>query len=276
MHTGAARERGFALILAVLALMLLTFLGLTLSTTTSTELQIATNYRWSQQALYNAEAWIEAGKIVLRAIPDDWSKVLPPRRAAAWTPGSAPRCPGAPGCTAPNTTASLRNWELADCDSWAGVGYGVILDDSVILGALNGGQAKAGPYQDVASFRGQQVRGTFTLWVRRDLEAPTSSTLGDDPGTPPTNAVSTLVLTAEGTAPRVSAGDPNGLARRAVRVLQVKLTRADAVQTACDSAEGQQGATAAGANFGACAPLGAGGLGQLSAGGGTQADTGVK
>jgi len=47
-------ERGFALILAILSLMLLTFLGLTLATTTSTELQIATNYRWSQQALYNA------------------------------------------------------------------------------------------------------------------------------------------------------------------------------------------------------------------------------
>jgi len=47
-------ERGFALILAILALMLLTFLGLTLATSTSTELRIATNYRWNQQALYNA------------------------------------------------------------------------------------------------------------------------------------------------------------------------------------------------------------------------------
>ena len=58
-------ERGFALILAILSLMLLTFLGLTLATTTSTELQIATNYRWSQQALYNAEAGLEAARIVL-------------------------------------------------------------------------------------------------------------------------------------------------------------------------------------------------------------------
>ena len=47
-------EGGFALILAILALMLLTFLGLTLATTTSTELRIATNYRWNTQALYNA------------------------------------------------------------------------------------------------------------------------------------------------------------------------------------------------------------------------------
>ena len=44
-------ERGFALIVALLALVLLTFLGLTMTLTTSTELQISTNYRWSQQAL---------------------------------------------------------------------------------------------------------------------------------------------------------------------------------------------------------------------------------
>ena len=47
----ARGESGFALVLAILSLMLLTFLGLTLATTTSTELQIATNYRWSQQAV---------------------------------------------------------------------------------------------------------------------------------------------------------------------------------------------------------------------------------
>ena len=45
-------QSGFALVLALLALLLLTFLGLTLAVTTSTELQIATNYRWSEQARY--------------------------------------------------------------------------------------------------------------------------------------------------------------------------------------------------------------------------------
>ena len=62
------REAGFALILAILALMLMTFLGLTLATSTSTELQIATNYRYSQQALYNAYAGVDVGKVVLRNI----------------------------------------------------------------------------------------------------------------------------------------------------------------------------------------------------------------
>ena len=68
-----------ALVLAIMALMLLTFLGLTLATTTSTELQIATNYRWSQQALYNAEAGIEAAKAILRSMPvgTSWATLLP-------------------------------------------------------------------------------------------------------------------------------------------------------------------------------------------------------
>ena len=65
---GQRRQAGFALILAILSLMLLTFLGLTLAATTSTELQIATNYRWSQQALYNAEAGLEAAKLLLAQV----------------------------------------------------------------------------------------------------------------------------------------------------------------------------------------------------------------
>jgi Tfp pilus assembly protein PilX len=49
--TNRRTESGFALILAILALLLLTFLGLTLTATTSTEMQIANNYRYAQQAL---------------------------------------------------------------------------------------------------------------------------------------------------------------------------------------------------------------------------------
>jgi len=70
--------------------MLLTFLGLTLATTTSTELQIATNYRWSQQALYNAEAGLEAARIVLSGIADPttgWATRLPAARPGTWPQG---------------------------------------------------------------------------------------------------------------------------------------------------------------------------------------------
>ena len=75
-------EGGFALILAILALMLLTFLGLTLATTTSTELRIATNYRWNTQALYNAEAGIEADR---HRPPSSMCRTDSPHRIAAST-----------------------------------------------------------------------------------------------------------------------------------------------------------------------------------------------
>jgi hypothetical protein len=73
--------------------MLLTFLGLTMAATTSTELQIATNYRWSQQALYNAEAGLEAARVVLANVStasNGWLGVLPTKRTTEWAAGAAP------------------------------------------------------------------------------------------------------------------------------------------------------------------------------------------
>jgi Tfp pilus assembly protein PilX len=84
-RTNRRGEEGFALILAILALMLLTSLGLSLSTTTSTELQIATNQRWAKQARYNAEAGVEFAKEILSATPN-WNDILPPARPASGSP----------------------------------------------------------------------------------------------------------------------------------------------------------------------------------------------
>jgi Tfp pilus assembly protein PilX len=244
-------QAGFALILAILALMLLTFLGLTLATTTSSELQIATNYRWSQQAYYNAEAGIEAGKLILRGIPQDWSTVLPTARAPWPATNPAPPCGSAP-CTAP--TAGTRNWEGVDCDTRNGTGYGAVL-----LGNEN-----------VTQFSGTPINGAFTLWVKRDVIA-TGNNLQDEGNN------SVLILTAEGVAPQpATVGGASLQAARAVRVLQVKLFYG-AVTRGCQAAEGQTGTTAGGSNFGACAPLDNGSIDQaLGGGGGSRADSGVK
>ena len=126
MGRGRSRQAGFALILAILSLMLLTFLGLTLAATTSTELQIATNYRWSQQALYNAEAGLEAAKLLLAQIArvdGDFRNILPTRargdlelrrdgrfRRPARSRGRRPR---APGC------ATTRGWAAPTAPGWA-------------------------------------------------------------------------------------------------------------------------------------------------------------
>src|SRR5438445_9853776 len=116
-------DQGFALVLALLALLLLTTLGLTLALTTSTEQRIATNYRWSRQAFYNAEAGVEAGRRILRDV--SWDAVLPAPRYSSW-PAAGPY-PAAP--TAPFSGAT-RDYESAACDQIGGqVGYGVVLND---------------------------------------------------------------------------------------------------------------------------------------------------
>lgn len=269
MRKQRAGEQGFALILALLALMLLTFLGLTLSATTSTELQIATNYRWNQQALYNAEAGIEAGKIVLRSIPTNWDEILPPVRT--WSGAPIDCTQSGSGCRA--WRANPRNWENAKCDGVGGVGYGIVLDDNSVAGQLNPGQPRQGAYQEMGSkvpdrpFRGRYLDGSFTLWVRRDVVATGPNSFTDEEG-----GHLTLILTAEGTAPSVNAADATSLARRAVRVLQVKLTR-DPGGCPHGAEGGEAGGSQTNPNYaGACVALDENAIRDLAAiGGGTGA-----
>jgi len=272
-HVSPQKEAGFALILALLSLVLLTFLGLTLATTTSSELQIASNYRWGQQALYNAEAGIEAGKIILRNIGSGasaWGAVLPAKRLGSWIYGG-PYPGGGALPTAPSLTAK-RNYENSTCDKTSGLGYGAVLDDTPATPLLLG-QTPAGPYENVKTFRGMTLNGAFTLWVRRDLKIDSgshSSTEGQYSDGSDNNDI--LVLTSEGSAPQL--GTSLGAS---VRVLQVRLQRGNTGSASCSAAEGQTGIAASGANFGACAPLNSGSVqGLTTQGGGGGGDTGAK
>lgn len=197
-------EQGFALVLALLALTLLTFLGLTLASTTSVDLQSATNYRWGRQAHYNAEAGLEAGRMVLRSM--EWSTILPAVRSGSWSGTASPAAPPA----APFSRAT-RNFERGTCDSRGnGMGYGVVMDD--------GGAAPA-PYQTVSRLWGQSLNGHFTLWVRRPLVVLANGALADDPSN------NLLVLTAEGVAPYTTATAAANAAGAAVRTLEMTLSR---------------------------------------------------
>jgi hypothetical protein len=214
-----SKEDGFALILALLALMLLTFLGLTLATSTSTELQVATNYRWSQQAYYNAEAGMEAVKIILRRVQDP-AQILPVARPGTWPEaGASPSMPA----TAVSTRAT-RNFENWRCDRRGnGVGYGAVVDDS----------GTGSPYENVTTMFGSRLKGGFTIWVRRNViqaqpPAP-SSNVQDDLST------STVVITSEGVAPNPNS--PN----RAVRVLEQTFRLAQP----CDRTENELSSTGA-------------------------------
>lgn len=210
---GRAGESGFALLLAILSLMLLTFLGLTLAATTSTELQIATNYRWSLQAFYNAEAGVEVGKRILQNV--NWRAALPPARGT-WTPPTAQPVPTT-NQPAPPFAGATRNFEMGLCDQRGfGAGYGVVFNDGVttyenlsVVPRMGGAQA---------------LNGSFTLWVRRDVVPDTSNpgqymdSLDDD----------LLVLTSEGMAPYTNASTlAFSQANVARRIIEIVVRRQD-------------------------------------------------
>jgi Tfp pilus assembly protein PilX len=266
----SAGEGGFALILAILALMLLTTLGLALATTTSTELQIATNYRWSQQALYNAEAGVEAGKAILRTV--NWASVLPAARTttpgAPWSGLTLAGSPGG-GAAAPFARNDewgnpTRNFENSVCDKKGfGMGYGVVLDD---------GGASA-PYQYVTTPLGQNLNGAFTLWIRRPLNFRTDAQL-DDYSADSDN----LILVSEGIAPFTGGNITTafGAANRSVQVIEVSLGRVVPLQSGgCGSRGGQMGGSALGAGFGGCDAI-TGGAGVTGALAGAPTGTGAE
>jgi hypothetical protein len=237
-------DRGFALILAILALMLLTFLGLTLAVTTSTELQIATNYRWSRQAFYNAEAGIEAGKVILANTPL-WLNIVPNNRPP-WTVG--PPAPALP--IWPAGPPNNRDFESQSCDNLGGEGYGVVLNAAAPAGA-------AQRWENVSNFMGQSLNGAFTLWVRRTIQQ-TGTTAQDDPGAP---ALNTVVLTAEGVAPYIGGGTVFTKANQSRQLLEMNLTLA--VAGTCRQYGPQKGGAPTGENFDPCSSLAAGATGGL-------------
>jgi hypothetical protein len=233
-------ERGFALIIALLALVLLTFLGLTMTLSTSTELQIATNYRWSQQALYNAEAGIEIAKRYLRQV--DWvSTILPAPRPA---PLAGPPTPPFPLRVGPDGEPN-RSFENQACDAEGQQGFGIVLDDPTY----------AFPYQNMSNFllddTGAQMglNGAFTVWVRRQLQADDNGAYNDD------TANTSLVLTAEGVAPYTGASGTSvfGRTNRAVRLLEVVLQKVEPGD--CENRTGQQGGGPSGSGYDRCDPV---------------------
>jgi Tfp pilus assembly protein PilX len=248
---GRRGERGFALVLAILSLMLLTFLGLTMATTTSTELQIATNYRWSQQAVYNAEAGLEAARIVLSDVSDtssQWVGALPPARTSWWDP--APPT----GAAGPITGRDYERWE---CDErGAGVGYGTVLTDT------------SQRYENVTTFAGENLNGAFTVWIRRPLMQNNAGQYSED-----SSDNSRLIIVAEGVAPYTGTGDAFTRARQAVRVLETRYSLA--LGTAGEPCglgrqQGQEGGSPMGENYNPCVNItpGAGGtLGPVFGGG---------
>lgn len=79
-------ERGMALIVALMAVMLLTALGMALVLTTTTETSITGNYRDSAEALYAADAGIERVMQDLLFVPN-WNDILRGQRQSPFIDG---------------------------------------------------------------------------------------------------------------------------------------------------------------------------------------------
>lgn len=229
-------EQGFALVLAILALMLLTFLGLTLATTTTTELQIATNYRWGQQALYNAEAGLETAKLLLAQSADvstGWVLSLPTLRETPWKVNEG---------DTPTDASGLRDYEKADCDTRGAVGYGRVVD----VGGVR--------YQGRSEVMKKTLNGAFTVWIRRPLQTTEDGQFFDLADS------SKVILTVEGVAPYSAIASGAGAvfvqANQAVRVLEMPLQLAIGEEgTICRQSWGQEGMGPTGDNFDPCSPL---------------------
>ncbi len=106
-----ASQRGAALVTALMAMLLLTALGLALVLTTTTETMIAGNYRNSQEALYAADAGLERSMQDLLTVPD-WNTILAGGTTSAFIDGPASGSRGLPDGIALDLTEATN---VANC-----------------------------------------------------------------------------------------------------------------------------------------------------------------
>jgi hypothetical protein len=230
-HPRGASESGSAFVISILILFVLSVLGMALMLTTTTEKDIAINYRWGEQAFFNADAALEYGKNVLGdwlLTNGDFAAILPPARPDATVPNSSlpwgaalPTDPDPQVCNDPSSPGCRDYQYFVDHCPPGGVGpcvrvyIGKVLKRPDMTKAqydfrLPGG-AVAG---DVDNDGTADLDGTVTLWVRRPVVGT------HDYGVPdainPNGLHDRVILTAEGTAPGAmgaGAGRPVSLRR---------------------------------------------------------------
>ena len=96
LHARLADQRGTALIIALMAMMLLTALGAAVVMVSNTETRIAGNYRNSQEALYAADAAVERVVQDLLLIPR-WNDILSGSAQSGFVDGSMTASKTLPG-----------------------------------------------------------------------------------------------------------------------------------------------------------------------------------
>ena len=199
-------NEGSAFVISILVLFVLSVLGLALMLTTTTEKEIAINYRFGEQAFFNADAALEYGKNLLAQqvlVNNDFRGILPPARGDVTVPNeSAPRTSGHPDLGACDpATAGCRDYQyyIDQCQPGGGgpcnrtfIGRVLPRQDGTL--AMYDFRAPAGTIGDLDGDGTRDIDGNFTLWVRRPIVGTR------DYGSLP-NEEDRIILTAEGTAP---------------------------------------------------------------------------
>lgn len=199
-------DEGSAFVISILVLFVLSVLGLALMLTTTTEKEIAINYRWGEQAFFNADAALEYGKNLLASqvlVNNDFRGILPPARADVTVADeTAPRSAGHPdGAACDPTVGGCRDYQyfIDQCPA-PGVGpcnrvfIGRVLPRQDGTPAMYDFRAPAGVVGDLDGDGTRDIDGSFTLWIRRPVVGTR------DYGSLP-NEEDRVILTAEGTAP---------------------------------------------------------------------------
>jgi hypothetical protein len=119
-------ERGSAVVVALLSLLLLTALGLALTLTTATETAISANQRMGQEAMNAADAAIERAMQDLLTLPD-WNRALNGAEQSSFVGGSPSGARALPDGTTVNLTEMLN---LARCGHTAACGASEIATNS--------------------------------------------------------------------------------------------------------------------------------------------------
>ena len=192
-------ESGSALIISILVLFILTVLGMAIMLTTTTETDIAANYRWGEMAFFNADAALEYGKNVLAAYAmrdGDLRNAVPPPRG----PGEMNGKPIDAQACADETQPGCRDYQYFLERGGNRIYIGRVLRD------VNGRLVQYDFRQPaVNDTRGDidddnlgDIQGAVTLWGRRPGAGD------EDHGFPP-DLHDRVILTAEGTAPNFEA-----------------------------------------------------------------------
>ena len=124
-HTRLSDEQGSALIIALMAMMLLTALAGAVIMVSTTETKIASNYSSAQEALYAADAAVERVMQDLLMVPR-WNDILAGTSQSAFVDGGMTAAKALPGgglitlcCAAASATGQLQA-ETDAANSWPG------------------------------------------------------------------------------------------------------------------------------------------------------------